>query len=118
MADENRKSSRNDDGNGEARTVDSCQGCEERASLSTMGLCPECSEKLDRDLIRKRDWEYSVTAFGVPKEKLEDLRNQIIKTHGKALELIAEDPPSEKKRTDTRKRKKAKRRKARRKQKE
>jgi len=33
---------------------------------------------------------YSALAFGYPEDKLEDLRYEIIKTHGKKLELIAE----------------------------
>jgi hypothetical protein len=91
-----------------------CQGCDDYTTVDEMGLCDTCSQKLDRDLIRKRDWAYSVSAFGVPKEKLEDLRNHVIKNYGKALELIAEDPPREKRAAKERKqRKKAKRQKAR-----
>jgi len=48
-------------------------------------------------MIRKRDWAYSVLAFGCPKDKLEDLRNDIIKKHGKKFELIADDKPKKKK---------------------
>ncbi len=92
-----------------------CQGCEDFQRVNDLGLCAECAEKLDRDLIRQRDWEYSVTAFGVARDRREDLRNHIIKTYGRAMELIAADPPEEKKTAaEKRKQKKAKRRKARR----
>lgn len=91
-----------------------CQGCDLFAAINDLGLCDDCAAKLDRDLIRKRDWEYSVSAYGVPKDKLEDLRNHVIKNYGKNLELIAEDPPKEKRAAkDKKKEKKMKRRKAR-----
>jgi hypothetical protein len=32
----------------------------------------------NRDLIRQRDWDYSALAYGVPPEKREALRNEII----------------------------------------
>jgi len=57
-----------------------------------LGLCVECAGKLDRDLIRQRDWAYSVSAFGVPESRLEDLRKEVIKNYGAKHELIA--PPN------------------------
>ena len=71
-----------------------CQGCDTIQELNDLGLCDTCAGKLDRDLIRQRDWEYSSLAYGCPKEKLEDLRADIIKHHGKKYELIS--PPKEK----------------------
>ncbi len=47
-------------------------------------------------MIRKRDWAYSVLAFGCPKDKLEDLKTEIIKKHGKTFELIADEKPKQK----------------------
>lgn len=35
--------------------------------VNDLGLCEDCASKLDRDMIRKRDWAYSVLAFGCPK---------------------------------------------------
>lgn len=84
-----------------------CQGCEEFTEVNDSGLCDECAAKLDRDLIRKREWEYSASAFLLDKEKLEPLRNKIIKNFGKELELIAEDAPEQKK-SDAEKRKQKK----------
>ena len=75
-----------------------CTGCDIWGPVDDMGLCDDCAGKLERDLIRKRDWDYSALAFGCPIEKLEDLRNQVIKAHGKKLELIAEEKPTKKKR--------------------
>ena len=70
-----------------------CQGCEELTEVDDIGMCEDCAGKLDRDLIRKRDWDYSVSAFGCPVEKLEDLRKHIIAQHGERLEILAEEPP-------------------------
>ncbi len=58
-------------------------------------LCEECAGKLDRDLIRQRDWAYSLNAYGVPDSKLEGLRGQVVAQYEKELELIA---PKEEKR--------------------
>ncbi len=66
-----------------------CQGCDIFQSLNDLGLCEECAGKLDRDLIRQRDWHYSVSAFGAPESKLEELRKEVIKHYGKKHELIA-----------------------------
>ena len=40
-----------------------CVGCDVPGDLDEMGLCDRCAAKLERDLIRNRDWDYSVTAF-------------------------------------------------------
>ncbi len=66
-----------------------CQSCDTFQELNELGLCGTCAAKLDRDLIRQRDWAYSTFAYGCPEEKLEDLRNDIIKQYGKKHELIA-----------------------------
>jgi len=54
-----------------------------------MGLCRVCAAKLDRDMIRNRDWDYSVTAFGVKPADREKLRERVIAEYGEKLELIA-----------------------------
>ncbi|EFK06487.1 conserved hypothetical protein [delta proteobacterium NaphS2] len=79
-----------------------CQGCDMWGLVDDIGLCEDCAEKLDRDMIRKRDWAYSASAFGCPENKLEDLRNEVIKRYGSKLELIAEDKPRKKKRKKNR----------------
>ena len=85
-----------------------CQGCDLFTSINDLGLCEECAGKLDRDLIRQRDWGYSVLAFGVPQEKLETLRNEIIGRYGEKLELIAPKKAPQRKRKKKRKGKKKK----------
>jgi hypothetical protein len=65
-----------------------CQGCSCFGPLDDLGLCEECSAKFERDVIRQRDWDYSVLAFGVPEGEREALRQQIIKAHGERFELI------------------------------
>ncbi|MCH8012951.1 MAG: hypothetical protein IIA61_13565 [Candidatus Marinimicrobia bacterium] len=72
-----------------------CQGCDTFGEVNDLSLCDKCASKLDRDLIREGDWDYSALAFGVPTERREDLRKEIISKYDKQLELIA--PKKEKK---------------------
>jgi len=72
-----------------------CAGCDMPSLVNDVGLCPDCSDKLERDLIRSRDWDYSGVAFAVPDEKLEDLRLRIMREYGKDYELI-EAPSNDK----------------------
>lgn len=69
-----------------------CQACGAFGAVGDLGLCAECSAKLDRDMIRQRAWEYSTTAFGVPAERYEQLRRATIAKFGAALELVVPDP--------------------------
>ena len=96
-----------DDLNGFGFYEGECQGCDIFQSLNDLGLCEECAGKLDRDLIRQRDWNYSVSAFGAPESKLEDLRKEVIKQYGEKLELIAPTNRTQKK-SKKKKRKKTK----------
>lgn len=66
-----------------------CQGCDTFGPVDDLGLCEDCTAKLDRDMIRQRHWDYSASAFGVPKGKREELRALVIKEYGAELELIA-----------------------------
>jgi len=74
-----------------------CQGCDQYLPVNDLGLCDECAGKLERDLIRQRDWDHSVTAFGVPPSKREELRTQVVAQHGETLELIAQSKGTQKK---------------------
>lgn len=80
-----------------------CQGCDLFTKINDLGLCEECAGKLDRDLIRQRDWDYSALAFGVPPEKREALRSEIIGRYGEKLELIAPKKEPQRKRKKKRK---------------
>ena len=82
-----------------------CQGCDTFQSLNDLGLCEECAGKLERDLIREREWNYSVTAFAVDPSNYEELRKQVIAQHGEKLELIS---PFKGKKSGMRKRKRRK----------
>ena len=66
-----------------------CQGCGCLSPLDDIGLCKDCSEKFERDVIRQRDWDYSALAFGLPEDKREELRRQVIRECGEQYELIA-----------------------------
>ena len=39
-----------------------CRGCDIFTRVDDVGLCEECAAKLDRDLVRQRDWKYSIVA--------------------------------------------------------
>jgi rubredoxin len=86
-----------------------CQGCDLSTMLNDSGLCEGCAGKLERDLIRQRDWDYSALAYGVPAEKREALRNEIIGRYGQKLELISpkQEPARKRKRKRRGKRKKS-----------
>jgi hypothetical protein len=66
-----------------------CLACDAWGHVDDLGLCDDCAAKLDRDLIRQREWDYSATAFGVSPDDREKLRQQVITQFGAALELIA-----------------------------
>lgn len=85
-----------------------CRACDSFLPLNDIGLCEECDAKLDRDLIRQREWAYSASAFAVPESKLEDLRKEVIKQYGEELELIA---PAETKQKKGKKKKRKKKKK-------
>ncbi len=72
-----------------------CVGCDLPLPLNEQGLCAECAGKLERDLIRARDWEYSYAAFLAP-ERQEALRAQIIREFGAANELLVTPKPKPK----------------------
>ena len=81
-----------------------CVGCGIFTRVNEQWLCEECAGKLERDLIRQRDWDYSMAAFCMPPEKREELRARVIREYGEELELIV-PPESGKKKKKKRKRK-------------
>jgi len=79
-----------------------CAGCDIFLPVNDLGLCDDCNAKLERDLIRSRDWAYSGLAFGVPEEEYEALREQVIRDYGADYELIAPPGKQKKKRKNKR----------------
>jgi hypothetical protein len=69
-----------------------CVGCDLPSQVNDLGLCNGCNAKLDRDMIRSRDWDRSTTGFLTPDSELENLRTRIIREYGRGYELII--PPS------------------------
>lgn len=67
-----------------------CVGCDLPFPVNDLGLCDECFAKLERDLIRARDWDYSATAFMIAPDQLETLRERVIRDYGADYELIAD----------------------------
>lgn len=86
-----------------------CEGCDNCLPLNDLGLCHECAEKLERDLIRQRDWDYTAAGFLEDPADLEEIRAKVIKKYGEKLELIAPKKEKKKKRkVKTRKKRKGK----------
>lgn len=79
-----------------------CVGCDLPLPVNELGLCATCFAKLERDLIRSRDWVYSVTAIGVAPDQLEALRERVIRDYGAAYELIASPKKPKHKRSHSR----------------
>ncbi len=63
-----------------------CYGCDRYLPVNDLNLCDECNGKLDRDLVRKRDWDYAASAFGLDPAKREELRRQVIARYGEKFE--------------------------------
>ena len=82
-----------------------CQGCDIIQPVNDLGLCEECNGKLERDMIRQRNWAYSALAFGCPEPKLEELRKEVIQQYGTKLELIAPTKGNQKKKKNKKRKK-------------
>ncbi|MCK5716844.1 MAG: hypothetical protein KAH77_05085 [Thiomargarita sp.] len=80
-----------------------CQGCDSHSALNDLGLCEDCAEKLDRDLIRLRNWEHSVSTVDLSAGDRENFRKDIITQHGKEYELILPKRTSQRKKRTRRK---------------
>jgi hypothetical protein len=75
-----------------------CAACDLWGRVNDMGLCERCAGKLERDLIRERDWDYAASAFGLSADDREKLRRQVVEQYGEARELIAPIKQARKKR--------------------
>lgn len=73
-----------------------CAVCALPLSLNELGLCERCAAKLERDLIRGREWDYSETAFLPTDEQLETLRERILREYGADNELVVHEKPKPK----------------------
>jgi hypothetical protein len=87
-----------------------CAGCDTHAPLDRQGLCEECADKLERDLIRLGDWDYTAIGFGLPEHQRESYRERVIAEFGWEMELIADERPSTSKPRKKRARKKKQKR--------
>ena len=73
-----------------------CVGCDLPLPVNDLGLCDECFMKLERDLIRAQNWDYSATAFMTAPNQREALRESIIRDYGADFELIVDPETAEK----------------------
>jgi len=74
-----------------------CQACDMWGPVNDLMLCEECEAKVQRDLIRARDWDYVAAAFGLDDEGRERLRVEVIRQYGAKNELIINDRQPERK---------------------
>lgn len=74
-----------------------CQACEMWGRVNDLMLCEECDGKIQRDLIRARDWDYVAAAFGLDDEGRERLRAEVIRRYGAQNELIIDQKPKKRK---------------------
>lgn len=79
-----------------------CVACDLPLPVNDLSLCVDCAAKLERDLIRSQDWDYSVTAFVVAPDQLGALRERIIRDYGAAYELIESPKKPKNKRSKSR----------------
>jgi len=74
-----------------------CQACEMWGRVNDLMLCEECDAKIQRDLIRARDWDYVAAAFGLDDRGRERLRAEVIRQYGAENELIMDQKPRKRK---------------------
>jgi hypothetical protein len=74
-----------------------CQACEMWGRVNDSMLCEECDAKIQRDLIRARDWDYVAAAFGLDDKGRERLRAEVIRRYGARNELIIDQKPKRRK---------------------
>jgi predicted amidophosphoribosyltransferase len=83
----------------EPPSLDACVGCDQVvAQRDDLGLCPACAAKLDRDMIRDRDWERSWTAWHTPADQRNALRATVVARYGARYELLAPPAPTRRRR--------------------
>ncbi len=66
-----------------------CVSCDAYGPVDGMSMCDECGNKFERDMLRLREWNVSVLAFGLDDKGREALRQEVIAKFGKSMELIA-----------------------------
>jgi hypothetical protein len=74
-----------------------CQACEMWGRVNDLMLCEECDAKIQRDLIRARNWDYVASAFGLDDRGRERLRDEVIRQYGAENELIMDQKPKRRK---------------------
>ena len=58
-------------------------------NASEGGFCEVCADKFERDMLRLRQWKYSLTASYLPADQHEDLRRDVIEQFGMDLEILS-----------------------------
>ena len=70
-----------------------CIACDIFGQVNDLGLCEDCTGKLERDLIRQNDWDHTYSGYALNDDQKQKLLSEIIRKYGPALELIAPDTP-------------------------
>ena len=82
-----------------------CHGCDIYGPVDDAGLCAECAQKLERDLLRQRAWDYSHAAYVLGEQQREELRKEVIAKYGRRMELLSDEAGGKKKGKSRRRRK-------------
>ena len=80
-----------DDDASDGRRDGKCQACDAYGPVDDISLCDECGPRVERDLIRRRAWDYTPLAFARSDAEREKVRDAVIRQYGGALEIIAPD---------------------------
>ncbi len=68
-----------------------CYACDMPGPIDDIGLCQDCSGKIERDMIRLEDWDRSANAWAMGGKSREKLRKDVIKKYGWKLELLVDE---------------------------
>ncbi len=82
-----------------------CHGCDIYGPVDDTGLCADCAQKLERDLLRQRAWDYSHAAYVLGEQQREELRKEVIAKYGRRMELLSDEAGGKKKGKSRRRRK-------------
>lgn len=77
-----------------------CEVCNMHENLNDVLLCNNCNEKLERDLIRKGEYDYSSQSAFKSTEERKNIHKNIIKKYGSNMELLIENKKENKKKRD------------------
>ncbi|MCG6892029.1 MAG: DUF1841 family protein [Desulfobacteraceae bacterium] len=67
-----------------------CGHCGVEGAVNEYGFCEDCGDKFERDMLRLRRWDHSLTATFLEPESYERLRLDTMEQFGENLEILTE----------------------------